>query len=296
MIKTAIIGASGYVGRHLLSAYRRAFPDCVGTAFENPSPGLVPFDVRNPDIGPLRLFETGHRAVVIAAARPNVDYCERNRQAAYEVNVLGTLELIRQLGNAGLRVIFFSSDYVFDGRTGGYADTARPSANTEYGRQKATVERQIDGLCDDSLVVRLSKIIGTERNDGTVLDEIANRLCNDQEVLAAHDQVFSPTLVQDVVHGIHALQENHWTGIVNLSSPEAWSRYELAVALARELGHGEPLIRRISLSDLPLACARPNNTSLRCKRLTDELALRFTPISQCISRTASNWKDAADER
>ena len=56
-------------------------------------------------------------------------------------------------------------------------------------------------------------------------------------------------------------------------------------------GNYEAYAYTISLSELPLAGPRPNNTSLRCKRLTDELALRFTTISECISRTASNWKE-----
>ncbi len=296
MIKTAVIGASGYVGRHLHSAYREAFPDCVGTAFEKTSAGLVPFDIRKPDIAALRLVETGHRAVVIAAARPNIDDCERNPRETYAVNVHGTLELIRQLADAGLRVLFFSSDYVFDGKTGGYSDTAETSPITEYGRHKATVEKEIAGLCDDYLVVRLSKIIGTEKHDGTVLDEMADRLCNGQEVLAAHDQIFSPTLVQDVVRGVQALQETDWIGIVNLAAPETWPRYELALAVARALGHGETSIRRIALSDLPLACPRPNNTSMVCQRLAEGLAVRFTPISECIARTASNWNRVAPNK
>src|SRR5436190_10431721 len=97
MIKTAVIGASGYIGRHLWDAYRVRFPDCVGTSFSSRRPGLTPFDIRSPRLAALRLQETGHEAVVIASAKSNIAYCGQNPEAAHQVNVAGTLALAREV-------------------------------------------------------------------------------------------------------------------------------------------------------------------------------------------------------
>ena len=173
MVKTAVIGASGFVGHHLLRAYRQVFPDCVGTAFSNLQPGLTPFDIQEPDLASLRLEETGHRAVLIASAKPNIEFCERERSLAYAVNVRGTLKLIRQIARCSLQLIFLSSDYVFEGTDGDYDDDAETEPTTEYGRQKVLVEEEIPARTDNYVILRISKEFGLQKNDGTLLDEMA---------------------------------------------------------------------------------------------------------------------------
>ncbi len=206
MIKTAVIGASGFLGRHLLRSYRQSYPDCVGTACSNPSPGLAHFDLRKPDLAALRLEETGHRAVLIASARPNITFCEQQPTAAYAVNVTGTLELLRQIGRTPMSVIFLSSDYVFEGNKGNYTDTDKVKPTTAYGRHKALIEREIPSLVENYLVLRLSKVFGVEKNDGTFLDELARSLSAGQTIQAAVDQLFCPIEVSDLVRVIHAMQ------------------------------------------------------------------------------------------
>ena len=50
MIKTAVVGASGYIGSHLIKKYRSQYPDCVGTSFLSKNKNLISFDIRNPNI------------------------------------------------------------------------------------------------------------------------------------------------------------------------------------------------------------------------------------------------------
>ena len=86
MIKTAIIGASGYIGHHLLNAYREEFPDTLGTTFSQNVSDLNQFDIRKGDIENLALHKTGHKAAIIASAKPNISFCEREPSKAYDVN------------------------------------------------------------------------------------------------------------------------------------------------------------------------------------------------------------------
>ena len=289
MIKTAVVGASGYVGRRLLKAYREKHPDCVGTAFSRIQPGLTPFDIREPDLAALRLEETGHRALLIAAAQPSVHRCEEQKVATRDVNVKGTLELIRQAGRASLPVIFLSSDYVFSG-PGPHDDGAAASPATEYGRQKALVEKEIPALAERYLILRLSKIFGLEKGDGTLLDDLARSLSEGREVLAAEDQLFCPTLVDDLSAAILAIQERGLNGTLNVSGPEIWSRYRLATETARALRADAARIKRISLHDLPSMAGRPLDTSMTCSRLGKETEASFTPIGACIERVAARWR------
>ncbi len=290
MIKTAVIGASGFVGRHLWRSYRQAFPDCVGTSFSNPAAGLIPFDIRTPNLPALRLEETGHQAVIITSAKPNVAFCEKEPQAACAVNVAGTLELIRQIGRTSMSVVFVSSDYVFDGSSAPYSDDAEIKPTTEYGRQKAQVEREIPSLAGNYLILRLSKIYGLDKDDGTLLTDIARALASGQEVAAASDQFFCPTYVMDLVAAIHAVQESGAKGIFNVASPESWSRYEIASALAVAMNVKRGLVKKIGLYDLPSMKGRPLNTTMKCARLRKATSADFTPLHDSIVRVATDWR------
>jgi dTDP-4-dehydrorhamnose reductase len=284
MIKTAIIGASGFIGRHLWASYRREFPDCVGTSFSHPRPGLTPFDLRTPNLAALHLEDTGHKCVLITSAKPNINYCEENRDAANAVNVTGMLKLIEQIGRSSMSVIFLSSDYVFGGTTGQYADDADTNPTTEYGRQKVAVERAIPSLTDRYLILRLSKIYGLEKGDGTLLDDMAHTLAEGRPMMAAADQFFCPTEVGDLVRVIQTAQENESRRVLNICSPETWSRYEIACALADAMHLDCARITRCNLDDIPAMRNRPHNTSMRCSTLP-----AFPPLKEHIELVAGNW-------
>lgn len=290
MVKTAVIGASGFIGRHLWQAYRQTFPDCLGTCFAHPGPGLVPFDLRHPVAAALGLEEDGYGAVLIASARSNIAFCEEQPEEAYAVNVRGTLELVRQLGRTSLQVLFLSSDYVFPGTTGGYDDNSEPCPTTEYGRQKLLVEREIPSLTDNFLVLRLSKVYGLSKGDGTLLDEMACALASGREVKAAADQVFCPTWIGDLVRAVLAIQQRGLRGVMNLCGPEACSRFDLARSLAEAMGIDPGKVKRISLHDLPSMAGRPLNTSLRCSRLAQHPDISFLSPWEAVRRMAAVWR------
>lgn len=288
-VKTAVIGASGYVGQHLLEAYRTKFPDCFGTSFAAGDPSLRHLDIREPKLDLLKLEQTGHRAILIAAAKPNVAYCEAHPDESYAVNVRGTLALIDQIAQTSMQVVFISSDYVFDGVAGSYTDDAPTNPITEYGRQKAEVERELPNRSDNWLVLRLSKIFGLEKGDGTLLDDLAQSLAAGRSVRVATDQRFSPTFITDLVAACLAIQSRGLRGIVNLCSSEASSRYGLAKKLAETMAIDTELVEPVLLHDLPGMDGRPLNTSMIPVRLGTEVGTKFTPLSDSIRRAADNW-------
>jgi dTDP-4-dehydrorhamnose reductase len=291
MVKTAVIGASGYVGRHLWGAYRAYFPDCVGTRYANTgNQNLRQFDLRHPILAKLGLEKTGHGAVVIASAKANVAYCECNPREAYALNVSGTLDLVRQVAEMGLQVIFLSSDYVFDGKCGPYEDLDPTNPTNEYGRQKAEVEGLIPTLTDNFLILRLSKIYGMVKGDGTLLDEMASALFASKRIAAARDQIFCPTHIDDLVGAVLSLQELQLRGVFNVCNPERWSRADIAHEVAGAIGADAGLIDRINLYDLPGMQGRPLDTSMRPARLMRDTKVTFVPLGESLRRLADLWR------
>ncbi|MCK5013483.1 MAG: sugar nucleotide-binding protein [Candidatus Omnitrophica bacterium] len=290
--KTAIIGATGFLGGYFLSEHRKIHSDCIGTC-ENPDEvGFSYFDLAYPEIEPLKLFESFYQEALIFAGLSGISICEKERELARKINVEGVVNLIRKLVDRNIKPIYFSSDMVFDGISGLYDENFPPNPLNEYGRQKAEIEQKIKEICSgkEYLIVRLSKVFALNKGDGTLLDEMASALYSGKIIQTAYDQIFCPTLVLDVVNAVLKLQMKNVTGVVNVGSSEIWSRHDLALALADQMNISRDKIKKISLDDLKEPFIRPRNTSLNTDRLKREISYKSTPIMQCIQTVAENWK------
>ena len=188
------------------------------------------------------------------------------------------------------KTIFYSSDYVFDGRVGRYTDHSKTNPITEYGKQKAEVEREIPNLTKKYVILRLSKIYGTTLKDGTLLDALASDILQEKKVMVAIDQFFSPTHVNDVVSMTTFIQEKNRYGLFNLCHPHQHSRYEIASRLVEELGVSPSLIEGIPLHSIQGMKKRPLDTSIVHSTVFSELQNSLLPIEKAIKIVATNWR------
>jgi len=274
--KVAVLGAKGFLGRALarLARQRDVQAACLSRA--------EGFDLSRPDsVDCEALAASGHRAACIAGAVTGVAACEADPEGTARINVRGVLDLAARLAGVGILPVWFSSDYVFDGRRGGYADDATINPVNEYGRQKAEVEARMPestaaagGHC---LILRLSRLYSTTPGDGSLLSGLAARLLAGGEVRVAHDQVFSPTHVDDAARTVMDLVRAVLDGSeptapvcsrpLNLAAPDAASRLDVANAIVRKFDLDPGLVRAISLDDLGEPFQRPKDTSLISARL-----------------------------
>ena len=287
--KTAIFGCSGFIGSYFLSFYRKLHPDCAGASRKPGDKSVFFFDLEAPDISGMKLAETGHTQALLLASVSKVAVCESRREYTRKINVTGTIELVRQLAASGIKPIFASSDYVFDGVSGGYLDDSPLHPTTEYGRQKAEVETRTAEITKGNYaVIRLSNIFGMLKGDGTLFNEMAQILASGGKLKAAYDQRFCPLPIHDLLEAVASLQTAGSSGTINICSAENWSRFELAARLVQEMGLLPDRVERVSLDDiLP---DRPKNTTMKTTRLHRETMCRFTPIADCISSVAAAWK------
>lgn len=289
--KTAIIGATGFIGKHFYEEYRKVHPDCVGTSRDGNRKDMSYLDLASPNITPLNLTGTGHRAALILAGITKLAVCEQEKELTWQVNVDGVLDLVRQLADQGIKPVYFSSD-IFQREDGDHNETSEPKPLNEYARQKAAVEAGIKDICGNGnyLIIRLSKTFSMNKGDGTLFDEMAANLSAGKQLRAAHDQVFSPVYVMDVVKIVSILQSKDASGVINVNPPEVWSRYDMAVTLAEHMGVGTDRIERISLNDLNESFKRPKNTTLNPGLMLRMTGYQFKPTEDHIRQIAQNWK------
>lgn len=289
--KTLVIGSSGFIGSHFLKYYRDIYPDMVGLDV-NPMGGhSIRFDISSMSIKEIGINIRDYRNALVLAGITKVSVCEKEKERSRKINVDGTVRLIRELIEKGIKPIFFSSDYVFDGEKGGYRDDDPVNPINEYGKQKAEVEALIPEITDGNfLVVRLGKVFSLKKKDGTLFDEMADILSSGGVVRAAHDQIFCPISINDVIKAVTELQKKDASGIYNVCSIKPFSRYALACGLARALKKDESQIKPVSIDTIDPAVKRPKNTSMIPDKLKIETGIFFDNIHESIEKIADNWR------
>jgi len=266
-----VIGASGQVGEHLLRALGG---NGVGTYFEHPLPGLARLDARDERAVKALLREVRPEVVYVPASEPNVDLCEREPDATAAVNV-GVVEAVaRALHGTSARLVFFSTDYVFDGAHGPYAEDDEPNPLSEYGRQKLAGERwtlETEG----GLVVRTAVVYGWERQAKNFVVRLI-----DADRTGAHwrvpaDQVGSPTYAPNLAQAVVELARSGAEGVFHVAGSRPASRYDFAVEAAQVFGLETVVLEPVATADLGQTASRPLSAALHVDKAQ---ALLGTPL------------------
>ncbi len=287
-VKTLVIGGRGFLGRNFLEAYKKADPTIKSTQHVCSSEPFY-LNLEKPDISQIPLDLDYTHALIAASTGLFID-CERFQDRTYIGNVSGTLSLAKQLSKLNITPILFSSSYVFDGSTGGYLENSPLNPINHYGCQKAELERTLPTVCGENyLLLRLSKVFTLNRKDGTLLDEIVSKLVSGDPIQAAFDQVFTPILLDDLIRITFHLQSHQLTGLYNICGVEAWSRYNLAIALADSLSKSCDQIKAISLDDLPDKIKRPKKNDMICQKVLETGVAPPKTITECIKNIENLW-------
>jgi dTDP-4-dehydrorhamnose reductase len=275
MSTSLIIGASGQVGEHLLRLSRRAGAEAVGTYCAHPAPGMPRLDLREPAEVRAVVKSLAPSVVYLPASLTHVDYCELHPEETYEINVSGVQNVIEAANDAGARLVYFSSDYVFDGRSGPYSEDDAPSPISEYGRQKLAAENLISAQVRDHLIVRTNVVFGWERQGKNFVFRLLNSLKAGDVVTVPADQISSPTYAPDLARAVVELSLSGAAGIYHVAGTERASRYEFACEAARAFGFVTDLIRPVTTAALGQPAARPLNAGM----VVDKASARLkTPL------------------
>ena len=210
------------------------------------------------------LASTGAWAVINAAGYVRVDDAEDDPRQWHD-NALAPMALARACGHAGVPVLSFSSDLVFDGRQQRpYRESDPVNPLNAYGRAKARAERALSRV-PGSLVVRTSAFFGPwDRHNFLHLG--LERLSRGEAWTAPDDQIVSPTYVPDLVNACLDLLVDGQGGLWHVANRGALSWYALACAAAEAAGHPRALVQAVDSGSLGLRAARPAYSALASER------------------------------
>jgi len=251
-MRVLIIGATGLLGSALFEEWNG-----------EPITGVGSRDVDIRDEAKLRDLHARCRPewTVLAAAYTDVDGCEKDPGRAYEVNCTGAVKVARASREVGSRLLFLSTDYVFDGgKTTPYEteDTVNPI--NVYGQSKADAERGIREVLPHCCILRTSWLFGAKGRcfPNTIL-EAAQR---HKKLSVVADQMGSPTFNRDLARTIIKLVRADAQGILHASNAGKCSWFEFARHIVRAAGLADVEIEQIRTEDLPRPAQRPKYSVL----------------------------------
>ncbi|HHV55856.1 MAG TPA: SDR family oxidoreductase [Firmicutes bacterium] len=287
MIRELVIGASGLVGSHLYRIARRSGSAVVGTYWSHPLPGLRFLDIRESDAVERLLEEFDPEVIYLPAARPNVDWVEEHPAESRLVNVEGPLQLIRLLRGSRRKLVYYSSDYVFDGEAGPYDESDVPHPINEYGRQKLAVERAIQENLDLWLILRVTVVYGWEQEGKNFAQRALRVLRAGGTVKAPTDQLGNPTYASNLAEASRELALRGFVGLFHLAGPERVSRYEFARELARVFELNEERVLPVKTSELNQKAKRPLNAGMVVTKAQAVLNVRLLGYKEGLSQMKS---------
>ncbi len=182
----------------------------------------------------------------------------------------------------GARFIFFSTDLVFDGRTGGYKETDTPSPIMAYGAMKAEAEVEVHVENPGAAVIRASLFVG---ESGVMLRPAyeCENLLRGQPATLYRDEYRSPTHVDDVARAAWDLARHDYAGVFHVAGPDRLSRVELGKLLCKIFRLDASLLREgASPPD------RPKDTSLDGRRTNELLGWAPRSLVQIAQRSSSS--------
>jgi dTDP-4-dehydrorhamnose reductase len=182
--------------------------------------------------------------VVHTAALSDIDYCEANPQKAEAVNVASTLHLAELCRRTGARLVFFSSDSVFDGRKGGYRETDAPEPLNQYARTKVKAEKGIVEILANHVIVRPSLIMGLPvfESGNSFLWRLIQSFKSGARIAFPDTEIRSPVDVITLSQATLEITLLSFTGILHIAGNDRLSRYDMARRIARACGYPPDLI------------------------------------------------------
>jgi len=210
-------------------------------------------------------------AVVLAGGITDVDLCEKKPGLAEDVNIKGTLTLAKKAKGYGARLVFLSTDYIFDGENGPYKEEDAPRPINIYGRTKLEGEDIVRSLSKDSLIVRTAQLYGTDPRAKNFAIKIIRNMKSGKKVYAADDFYCTPTHSASLSACIIGLLEKQRTGVYNAAGTDFINRYEYVEKIANIFSLDKGLVVKVKLKDLGLKAKRPKKSGLKTDKLKKEI-------------------------
>ncbi|MBI4542150.1 MAG: dTDP-4-dehydrorhamnose reductase [Gemmatimonadetes bacterium] len=281
-MRVGVTGSNGLLGRTLVTLWRRAGADVLGWTRGD-------FDVRDGVATRRAIVAARPDVVVHAGAYTAVDRAEAEPELAMAVNRDGTAAVCAAGREVGARVVYVSTDYVFDGSAREpVPPSARPAPLGAYARSKAEGERAAQASGVASLIVRTGWVYGPAGRN--FVDEMRAAAAARRGVTVVDDQVGAPTSARLVSEGLWALVRAGAGGVWHLAAAGAASWFDVARLVFGESGAPVDLVARCSAAAAGRAAPRPAYSVLDCRETARRIGVGLPAWEDHVRAYVRTWE------
>jgi dTDP-4-dehydrorhamnose reductase len=245
-MRVTLIGASGLLGQDLV---------CELAAEDMTALSSKDADMR--DRARVRdvILDSRPDWVILSAAYTDVDGCESNRGLAFAVNCEGAINVAQAAREAGSRLLFLSTDYVFDGSKRSPYQISDPRNPTSiYGKSKARAEERLLEILPEICIARTSWLFG---HGGKCFPATILKLASTRpEISVVNDQRGSPTFTRDLASALVQLCRASAQGIVHVTNSGNCTWYDFATEIVRASGL-PTVVKPVTTAEFPRPAKRP---------------------------------------
>ena len=217
--------------------------------------------------------EVRPNVILHAAAMTQVDECELHKIDCWNTNVTATRFILDAAKETESRIIFISTDFVFDGLHGPYKEEDEPNPVNYYGSSKLAAEKAVMESGLDWAIVRTVLVVGSTA-DGqrqNILTFVKQKLEKGEKIKVVDDQVRTPTYVEDLADGIILVLEKNKKGIFHIAGKDTLTPYQIANQTAIFLKLDSALIEKAAIENFSQAALRPPTTGFIIDKAKVEL-------------------------
>jgi dTDP-4-dehydrorhamnose reductase len=277
--KVLVTGATGFVGKNLLKNLSNEFKT-FGTYYSKRKEHHIFLDITDAK-SVSKVFDKIKPEIVIhTAALPNVNFCETNKPLAKMINLTGSKNIINACKSQGAKLIFISTDYVFDGREGPYSEEAETNPLNLYGKLKLETELEIKHFLNDYLIIRTTNVYGYDLESKNFVMFVLETLKEGKEVIVANDQYGNPTYVKDLSKAIMELILKRKVGVYNVAGPDNINRVEFARIIADVWGCDPGLVIGKKTEELKQTALRPKRSGFVIDKIKNELETKMNSTKE----------------
>jgi len=273
-MKVLVTGARGQLGSDLVPILKDVYQVFGFSRAE--------MDVTNMTQVVTTIHQLNPDVVIHTAAYTQVDQAESDKDRAFLVNAFGTRNVAAAAQQIGAKIIYISTDYVFDGeQTTPYTEFDQPNPRSVYGKSKLAGEELVKSLSDKYFIVRTSWVCG--KHGHNFMKTMLKLAQTQEELRVVNDQIGSPTFTRDLAHFLKKLMVTDYYGTYHATNTGICSWYDFAKAIFEE--YNVPIkLTAIQTKDFPRPAPRPAFSAL------DHMSIRLHQFADF-----RHWKEALQD-
>ncbi len=299
-MKVLITGANGLLGQKLVKLIIDKGQDqLIATArgqnrlpFSADKFQYSTLDVANKEEVNKVLSEERPDAVIHTAAMTNVDQCETEREACWQLNVDAVEYLIEACEKINAYLLHLSTDFIFDGEEGPYDENGKPNPISYYGESKLAAEKL---LAESNLSYGIARTvlvygIAHDMSRSNIILWVKGSLESGKEIKVVDDQLRSPTLAEDLAMGCYLMAQQKAEGVFNISGKDLLTPYEMAIKTADYFKLDTSTMEKADASTFSQTAKRPPRTGLLIEKARTQLGYEPRSFDQGIAIVAEQIK------